>query len=69
MDLSTQHIPSNTKEGVVILLKRIESLECTVSIMRIVEPFASNLQIAFNLTLPDVFNIFNKECISKNYVN
>lgn len=68
VDLSTQHIPSNTKEGVVNLLKRIESLGRTASIMRIVEPFASNLQIASNITLPDIFNIFNEEYISKNYV-
>ncbi|KAG5864834.1 hypothetical protein JTB14_003564 [Gonioctena quinquepunctata] len=57
-----------SKDGIVNLLKRIESLNRTASIMRIVEPFASKLQAASTVTLPVIFNIFEERYISKDYV-
>lgn len=56
-----------TTQGIINLLKRIEDIDQTVCLMRIVEPFGSKLQAATEVTLPILFSIFDERYISKNY--
>ncbi|XP_044746014.1 uncharacterized protein LOC123307676 [Coccinella septempunctata] len=60
-------VPPMETEDITNLLKRIEDIGQTASVMRIVEPFASKLNKAVEVTLPNLFNIFDETYISKQY--
>lgn len=60
-------IPKMGKNGVIDLLTRIEKLDRTAGLMRIVQPFAGKIQLASAEILQSIFNIFEEKNISKSH--
>lgn len=60
-------IPKMGKEGVIGLLTRIENLNRTAGLMRIVQPFQAKIQSALEEMLPCIFSIFDPNNLTKSY--